>query len=573
MNRCRSLAVATALLAQLVATCGFAQSRNASTYQGRLTDESGPVNGVVTLEFRLFDSPTGDTLVAGPVTASDVSVVDGMFATDLDFGSYFADTGKSGWIEIRVMTASGPVTISPRQRLAPAPLATGLAKRMQVDVNNTSDMNGPRVNGHGGIVPAYVSFQPQSSGTLGALVFRARFGQAYTPTFYGEIRAGGGTEGPLLGNIEQAIGITPIDQDIVLDLSSLNIQVVADEWYSITVLCGVNFATTSQPNDRVAGVNNAGESVDWWFQSLLLEPTNAYVRSAQYAGSAQTANSATSALVASHASTATSAEEAHTARILNSIFPAFMNDFELQLRQPGNPDHGLAWFGSTRPFGNVNFAPDGPVLFGRDGGGLGTRQSGAGNIALWWNREGDTFTGGNITVGRDVTVLQDISVSGGGAMTGNLTVNGRLGLGTSLSNANYRLELPNIAGPGGQGRANAWVTYSSRKFKDQIETFPNALETLNKLRGVTFVWNTPLADGTLKHDIGFIAEEVAKAAPELVTCTESGDATGLDYGKVVPITVEAIKAQQRELDELRALNADLLARLEALEHSLSSQPR
>lgn len=158
-------------------------------------------------------------------------------------------------------------------------------------------------------------------------------------------------------------------------------------------------------------------------------------------------------------------------------------------------------------------------------------------------------------------------------MTGNLTVNGRLGLGTSLSNANYRLELPNIAGPGGQGRANAWVTYSSRKFKDQIETFPNALETLNKLRGVTFVWNTPLADGTLKHDIGFIAEEVAKAAPELVTCTESGDATGLDYGKVVPITVEAIKAQQRELDEMRAQNADFLARLEALEHSLSSQPR
>jgi hypothetical protein len=188
-----------------------------------------------------------------------------------------------------------------------------------------------------------------------------------------------------------------------------------------------------------------------------------------------------------------------------------------------------------------------PVLFGNLGGALGTSNDGVGQIALRWNNLGEV----------SIPVQAGI---------------GRLGVGQGPSAQGFRLELPNIAGPAGQGRANAWVTYSSRAYKDEIQTLADPLETIAKLRGVQFVWKQPLADGTRRHDIGFIAEEVAAIVPDIASVDDKGNASGLDYGKVVPITVEAIKAQQQligeqrtRIDVLEARNDDLLARLEALE--------
>lgn len=152
-----------------------------------------------------------------------------------------------------------------------------------------------------------------------------------------------------------------------------------------------------------------------------------------------------------------------------------------------------------------------------------------------------------------------------------LSNTGLLSVGTgAVSAAGYRLELPNTAGPAGQGRANAWVTYSSRELKENIMTLANPLDTLSKLRGVTFDWRAPNADGSHTHDLGFIAEEVAGVLPELVTRSKDGKATGLDYGRVVPVTVEAIKAQQIRIDSLQAENAELKARLERIEKALEA---
>lgn len=537
MLRYARFAVVAALLAQFASTSGFAQSVTATTYQGRLTDGSGPVNGTVTLEFSLFDRPIGGVLVAGPVVVPGVMVTDGLFTADLDFGSRFAESGKGGWVEIEVDSGQGPVTLSPRQRVAPAPLALGLVSRESVDVGNTNAPFGQPVGGGGGDVTAFVTFQAQSSGRLAGVVFRANGNLAYTPTFFGDVYAGQGEgNGAFLGSVAQPVPITQSETEFTIDLSALDIDVTAGAWYTVTVLCGVNFTTTLTPSDLVQGVSSSNQPANWWFKSLLQAPTRTLV---------------------------SDAANARNARGLNADSKAAMNGYELLLQDLGNQNSGLGHFDFTRNFGG--FAPNGPVLFGDEGGGLGTRQNGQENIALRWERDGSVRLFSDIFVPRNLQVDTFLTVVGNASVGGNFTSFGRVGIGQGASQAGYRLELPNTAGPAGQGRANGWVTYSSRKFKDQIETFPDALATINKLRGVTFVWNAPLPDGTLKHDIGFIAEEVAQAAPELVTRTEDGNATGLDYGKVVPITVEAIKAQQRALDALRVQNADLLARLEKLE--------
>jgi hypothetical protein len=59
-----------------------------------------------------------------------------------------------------------------------------------------------------------------------------------------------------------------------------------------------------------------------------------------------------------------------------------------------------------------------------------------------------------------------------------------------------------------------------------------------------------------------IAEEVGKVQPEIVAYEKNGtDAIGMDYSKITPLLLEAIKAQQAEIlalqEEIDKLKAQL----------------
>lgn len=115
---------------------------------------------------------------------------------------------------------------------------------------------------------------------------------------------------------------------------------------------------------------------------------------------------------------------------------------------------------------------------------------------------------------------------------------GHLGLG--VLDPVYRVELPNVAGLPGQGRANAWVTYSSRRWKRNVTPITDALAKVELLRGVEY---DNSSDGS--HSIGMIAEEVGQVIPEVVQYETNGvDAASLDYARLVALLVEAVKEQQ-----------------------------
>lgn len=57
----------------------------------------------------------------------------------------------------------------------------------------------------------------------------------------------------------------------------------------------------------------------------------------------------------------------------------------------GDTNHGIGWYGGTRPFANVNV--DGPVVFGWSGGGLGTTGGTGPRMALSWNASGNVGVG------------------------------------------------------------------------------------------------------------------------------------------------------------------------------------
>lgn len=143
----------------------------------------------------------------------------------------------------------------------------------------------------------------------------------------------------------------------------------------------------------------------------------------------------------------------------------------------------------------------------------------------------------------------------------NFVLTGTVSINTNAF-SDYGLELPNNNDNSGRGRANRWDTYSSAQWKSNIQTLHDPLATLNKLRGVSFDWT---ASGA--HDVGFIAEEVAQVLPEIVS-TQDGKPVAMDYSRVVPLTVEAIKVLRGENEALKIELAERDARLRRLEERL-----
>ena len=126
---------------------------------------------------------------------------------------------------------------------------------------------------------------------------------------------------------------------------------------------------------------------------------------------------------------------------------------------------------------------------------------------------------------------------------------GYLGVGTfaSINDITHRITLPNIDSPGGQVKAAGFVSYSSKRYKKNIKTFESPVDTIKSLRGVRFDWKE-----TGSGSFGFIAEEVGKVLPEIVTWEDNGeDAQSMDYSKLTAILVEAIKQQQKTIDDMK----------------------
>lgn len=115
-----------------------------------------------------------------------------------------------------------------------------------------------------------------------------------------------------------------------------------------------------------------------------------------------------------------------------------------------------------------------------------------------------------------------------GAFTGNVTVSGSVAAG-------------------------AYFTNSDARYKTHIAPLINALDKVCALRGVTFDWRTqqfPDMRFGKERQIGFIAQEVEKTLPELVSKDKNGY-RAVDYSKVVPVLVEAVKAQQQQIADLK----------------------
>ena len=92
------------------------------------------------------------------------------------------------------------------------------------------------------------------------------------------------------------------------------------------------------------------------------------------------------------------------------------------------------------------------------------------------------------------------------------------------------------------------IAFSDARVKDNVVTIDNALDKVNRLRGVTYTRND-IEDKQTK--MGVIAQEVLEVIPEVVQQDDKGNYS-VAYGNMNGLLIEAIKELKAEIEELKS---------------------
>jgi len=145
-----------------------------------------------------------------------------------------------------------------------------------------------------------------------------------------------------------------------------------------------------------------------------------------------------------------------------------------------------------------------------------------------------------------------------------ITNAGNVGIGTAAPATTFYVN-------GSSGGAQGWNQSSDARLKKNVTDLSGALDLVERLRGVRFQWRTvdertvgkALVLPVGQPQVGFIAQEVANVVPEAVTAPKPGsnEIYTLKESDLIPVLVEAIKQQQREIraqqGEIDQLKAEL----------------
>src|ERR1041384_6576861 len=89
------------MLALALGNVHAASLGTAFTYQGRLLDGTNPANGTYYIFLTLHDALAGGNQVASQTSTNEVTVANGLFMLDIDFGMA-AFSGEERWLQMNV---------------------------------------------------------------------------------------------------------------------------------------------------------------------------------------------------------------------------------------------------------------------------------------------------------------------------------------------------------------------------------------------------------------------------------------------------------------------------------------
>lgn len=155
-----------------------------------------------------------------------------------------------------------------------------------------------------------------------------------------------------------------------------------------------------------------------------------------------------------------------------------------------------------------------------------------------------------------------VHVQGGGNEQAYL---GGDGAGGDVQVGSFRGDITTVSMYNG---ATGWMDCASKRFvqksderyKDNIAELGGALDKLSRLRGVSFDWKGAPPEDSQR--VGMIAQEVQSVLPVAVSQDGRGY-LGLDYNAITSLLVQAVKEQQKLIEQLQESVRGLEQRLGA----------
>jgi hypothetical protein len=168
----------------------------------------------------------------------------------------------------------------------------------------------------------------------------------------------------------------------------------------------------------------------------------------------------------------------------------------------------------------------------------------------------------------NAAVYYNISSSGGNfdiqyaTFASNFRINGaNTYLGQGFASSGTRLTV-GVSGDGSNAIANSWAIFSDRRYKENIQSIENPISLIKSLNGVTYNWKK-----SGNKDIGFIAQDVESVLPTVVFTDEETGYKSMDYARMTPILIEAVKAQQEMIEDLKKKQEALEKEIEQLKNN------
>ena len=100
---------------------------------------------------------------------------------------------------------------------------------------------------------------------------------------------------------------------------------------------------------------------------------------------------------------------------------------------------------------------------------------------------------------------------------------------------------------------------SDKRLKENIVEISNPLDKIQQVRGVYFDWNQKSKEEGFKaarekNEIGMIAQEVEQIIPQAIEPAPfNKEYKTIKYDRLIPLLVECIKDQQKQIDNLKQI--------------------
>jgi hypothetical protein len=537
----------------------------AFTYQGRLIDANKPADGPYDFQFKLYGALVGGAQQGTINTVHDLDVFEGYFTALLDFGDGVFD-GNDCWLEIGVRPGASTgsyTTLSPRQPITPTPYALYAAS----GVTGPAGPPGPQ----------------GQQGAQGALGPKGDTGATGPIGPQGPQGAQGsqGPAGPTLG-IYDSLGLSSSGGRAAGDAGHRDLYNLGDLTIE-GVIETINGATTRH-HLALGFVNHSYFNIGGGNVGIgVTDPTakldvNGQVRirggspgagkvltsDAIGTGSWQTVPGVTVPLALTGSST-------------GPVISGRNNSTGAGLYGYSDGGPGVDAFSdaSAAVQGRTN---SGDGVLGRSADGIGVHGKSTTGYAGYF--EGEGYFSGNVGIG--VTNPSAALEVNGTISSDKIVVHADVGVGMWVDGPQAGVNATggdpgSYTQAGDTGVNGAGTSYdfyaggpgtnygspSSIRWKTDITPIDSALNKVLNLRGVYFKWDQEHGG---EHDMGMIAEEVGQVLPEVVEYEEDGMyTTGMDYSKLTPLLVEAVKALKEENDVLKQRLETLEAKMQTLQ--------